>query len=93
MATIVYTSMNLLGLTQTLTDVQRLQDQGPFIALTHREAEIALKAIHTVRRAVVAGVLDESLRSRGDDELQMDLEDFYENADVDYVHVEEANDG
>ncbi len=93
MATIVYTSMNLLGLTQTLTDVQRLQDQGPFIALTHREAEIALKAIHTVRRAVVAGVLDESLRSRGDDELQMDLEDFYENADVDYVHVEEDNDG
>jgi|TARA_R100000315_G_C5231932_1_gene142943 hypothetical protein len=70
--------------------------QGPFIALTHREAEIAIKAIHTVRRAVVAGALDESLRSRGDDELQMQLEEFYENADVDYQHAEpygENNDG
>ena len=93
MAIPVYTSMNLLGLTQTLTDVQRLQDQGPFVALTHREAEIAIKAIHTVRRAVVAKVFDESLRSEGDHELQMQLEDFYENADVDYVHVEETNDG
>mgnify|MGYP003626764795 CR=1 FL=1 len=55
--------------------------QGPFIALTHREAEIAIKAIHTVRRAVDAAVLDESLRSRGDHEL-------YENADVDYQHPE-----
>ena len=81
MATIVYTS-------STYVERPKLKEQGPFIALTHREAEIALKAIHTVRRAVVAGVLDEGLRSEGDDELQMDLEDFYENADV-----EEDNDG
>lgn len=62
--------------------------KGPFIALSHREAEIAIKAIHTVKRAVEAKVFDESLRSEGDHELQMKLEEFYENADV-----EEDNDG
>ena len=75
MTIIVYDSI-------THEDVRSLQKQGPFIALTHREAEIAIKAIHTVRRGVDAAVLDESLRSRGDHELQMQLEDFYENADV-----------
>lgn len=75
MAVTVYESMDL-------NDVQRLQDQGPFIALTHREAEIAIKAIYTVKRAVSASAVDESLRSEGDDELQLELEDFYRNADV-----------
>ena len=75
MAVTVYESMNL-------NDVRRLQDQGPFIALTHREAEIAIKAIYTVKRAVSASAVDESLRSEGDDELQTELEDFYRNADV-----------
>ena len=75
MAVTVYESMDL-------NDVRRLQDQGPFIALTHKEAEIAIKAIYTVKRAVSASAIDESLRSEGDDELQMELEHFYENADV-----------
>lgn len=59
-----------------------LLKKGPLIALTHREAEIAIKAIYTVKRAVSASAIDESLRSEGDDELQTELEDFYENADV-----------
>ena len=75
MAVAVYESMDL-------NDVRKLQDQGPFIALTHGEAEIAIKAIYTVRRAVDASAVDESLRSEGDHELQMSLEHFYENADV-----------
>ena len=76
-----------------ITGIWLPKSEGPLIALTHREAEIAIKAIYTVRRAVTAQVFDESLRSEGDHELQMKLEEFYENADVDYVHVEEANDG